>query len=92
MQRQLSEKRLGAAFSAGQSNLGRDSERRLQELRGDQLWHCISDADLETDRAERIPVLEGMGQLTAKTEDLISVAKSDLADLGQANVPSHPPK
>ncbi len=92
MQCQFSEEWLGTALSAGQPDLWRNSERGLQELRGDQLWHRIRDADLEAERATRIPALEGVGQLSTEPEDLVCVAKSDLAHVGQADVPSHPPE
>ena len=50
MKCQFSEERLGTALSAGQPDLRRHSERGLQELRGDELWHRIRDADLEDAR------------------------------------------
>jgi hypothetical protein len=92
MQCQFSEEWLGTALSAGQPNPRRSCERGLQKLRCDELWYRIRDADLETDRAARVPALEGVSQLTSEHEDLVGVAKSDLAAIGQADVPSHPPE
>jgi hypothetical protein len=88
MQRELGQQTFGLVFAAHQLGRRIEPERRLQQPLGDQLGQHVRDPHRQTLGPTARAPLQGVGELSPQTEDLVGVTKDQGPRFGQRQPPT----